>query len=312
MRQPGSAFKPFIYLAAIESGFTPETQIDDSPIETDGWKPTNFGGTYRGKINLRTALTHSSNVAAVRLTQAVGSDRVVDVANRLGVRSTRNVGPTLALGTSETTLLEMTSSFAVFANGGLAVVPRVVERIRDDQGHILFERAKEEPSRVVSARDISAMNDMLNAVVAGGTGHGASLDFYPAGGKTGTTQSFKDAWFIGYTAQWVGGVWMGNDNASPMHSVTGGSLPAEIWKEVMLKAQEGLLAQPLPGTNDGCRVGEEGRRSPRVRQPSRAQPVQKARTLGRGERAREAGQQQRTKGRRARAKEAGEEGVMPT
>jgi len=248
MRQPGSAFKPFIYLAAIESGFTPETQIDDSPVETDGWKPTNFGGTYRGKINLRTALTHSSNVAAVRLTQAVGSDRVADVANRLGVRTARNVGPTLALGTSETTLLEMTSSFAVFANGGLAVVPRVVERIRDDQGHILFERAKEEPSRVVSARDISAMNDMLNAVVAGGTGHGASLDYYPAGGKTGTTQSFKDAWFIGYTAQWVGGVWLGNDNASPMRSVTGGSLPAEIWKAVMLKAQEGLLAQPLPGT----------------------------------------------------------------
>ena len=248
MRQPGSAFKPFIYLAAIESGFTPETQIDDSPVETDGWKPTNFGGTYRGKINLRTALTHSSNVAAVRLTQAVGSDRVADVANRLGVRTARNVGPTLALGTSETTLLEMTSSFAVFANGGLAVVPRVVERIRDDQGHILFERAKEEPSRVVSARDISAMNDMLNAVVAGGTGHGASLDYYPAGGKTGTTQSFKDAWFIGYTAQWVGGVWLGNDNASPMRSVTGGSLPAEIWKDVMLKAQEGLLAQPLPGT----------------------------------------------------------------
>ena len=171
MRQPGSAFKPFIYLAAIEAGFTPETQIEDSPIETEGWKPTNFGGTYRGKVTLRTALTHSSNVAAVRLMQAVGPERVVEVANRLGVRSTRNVGPTLALGTSETTLLEMTSSFAVFANGGLAVEPRVVERIRDDQGHILFERAKEEPSRIVSARDISAMNDMLNAVVAGGTGH---------------------------------------------------------------------------------------------------------------------------------------------
>ena len=258
MRQPGSAFKPFIYLAAIEAGFTPETQIDDSPIETDGWKPTNFGGTYRGKITLRTALTHSSNVAAVRLMQAVGPDRVVEVANRLGVRSTRNVGPTLALGTSETTLLEMTSSFAVFANGGLAVEPRVVERIRDDQGHILFERAKEEPSRIVSARDISAMNDMLNAVVAGGTGHSASLDFYPAGGKTGTTQSFKDAWFIGYTTQWVGGVWMGNDNASPMHSVTGGSLPAEIWKEVMLKAQEGLLAQPLPGTTMDAELAKKG------------------------------------------------------
>ena len=248
MRQPGSAFKPFIYLAAIENGFTPDSQVDDSPIEIDGWKPTNFGGAYRGQVNLRTALTHSSNMAAIRLMQAVGPDRVVEVANRLGVLSARNVGPTLALGTSETTLLEMTSSFAVFANGGLAVVPEVVERIQDDRGNILFERSKAAPARIVSARAISAMNDMMNSVVAGGTGRSASLDYYPAAGKTGTTQSFKDAWFIGFTAQWVGGVWMGNDNASPMRGVTGGSLPAEIWKEVMLKAHEGLMAKPLAGT----------------------------------------------------------------
>ena len=248
IRQPGSAFKPFIYLAAIENGFTPDSQIDDSPIDINGWKPTNFGNEYRGPINLRTALTHSSNMAAIRLMQAVGPERVVEVANRLGVQSARNVGPTLALGTSETTLLEMTSAFAVFANGGLAVAPDIVERIRDDRGRILFERAKDAHPRIVSARAISAMNDMMNAVVAGGTGRGASLDIYPAGGKTGTTQSFKDAWFIGYTAQWAGGVWLGNDNASPMRSVTGGSLPAEIWKEVMLKAHEGLMAEPLPGT----------------------------------------------------------------
>ena len=153
MRQPGSAFKPFIYLAAIESGFTPETQIDDSPIETDGWKPTNFGGTYRGKINLRTALTHSSNVAAVRLMQAVGSERVVEVANRLGVRSARNVGPTLALGTSETTLLEMTSSFAVFANGGLAVVPGWSSGSGTTRGTSCSSGRKRTPPRIVSARD---------------------------------------------------------------------------------------------------------------------------------------------------------------
>lgn len=151
----------------------------------------------------------------------------------------------------------MTSAFAVFANGGFAVVPRVVERIRDDRGQILFERAKDASAPIVSARAISAMNDMLNSVVAGGTGHGASLDYYPAGGKTGTTQSFKDAWFIGYTAQWVGGVWMGNDNASPMRSVTGGSLPAEIWKEVMLKAQEGLLAKSLPGTEMNAELAKK-------------------------------------------------------
>ncbi len=249
MRQPGSAFKPFIYLAAIEAGgFSPDTMIDDSPLDWDGWRPANFGNIYRGPITLRTALTHSSNMAAVRLLQAVGTSRVVDTANRLGVFSARNVGPTLALGTSETTLLEMTSSFAVFANGGMAVVPEVVERIKDDAGHVLFERAKNPTSRVVSARAVSAMNDMMNAVVAGGTARGASLDYHPAAGKTGTSQNFKDAWFVGYTAQWVGGVWVGNDNASPMRGITGGSLPADIWKDIMTKAHEGLDMKPLPGT----------------------------------------------------------------
>jgi penicillin-binding protein 1A len=248
MRQPGSAFKPFIYLAAIENGFNPNTQIDDSPVDIEGWRPVNFGNDYRGQISLRTALTHSSNMAAVRLMQAVGTSRIVEAANRLGLLSVRDVGPTLALGTSETTLLEMTSAFAVFANGGLAVVPEVVERIKDDQGNVLFERSKSPAPRLISARAVSAMNDMMNSVVAGGTGRSASLDLYPAAGKTGTSQHFKDAWFIGYTAQWVGGVWMGNDNASPMRSVTGGSLPAEIWKELMLKAHESLMAKPLPGT----------------------------------------------------------------
>ena len=248
MRQPGSAFKPFIYLAAIENGFTPDTLIDDTPIDIGGWRPTNFGGTYRGMITLRAALTHSSNMAAIRLMQATGSRQVVEAANRLGVSSVRDVGPTLALGTSETTLLEITSAFAVFANGGVAVVPDIVERIRDDQGRIVFERAKLARARIVSARAVSAMNDMMNAVVAGGTANGAALDYYPAAGKTGTSQNFKDAWFIGYTAQWVCGVWMGNDNAHPMRGVTGGSLPAEIWKDLMLKAQAGLMPEPLPGT----------------------------------------------------------------
>jgi penicillin-binding protein 1A len=248
MRQPGSAFKPFIYLAALENGFTPNTLIDDSPVDIEGWRPTNFANDYRGQITLRTALTHSSNMAAVRLMQAVGTNRIIEAASRLGVLSVRDVGPTLALGTSETTLLEMTSAFAVFANGGLAVMPEMVERIKDDQGNVLFERSKSPAARIVSARVVSAMNDMMNSVVAGGTGRSASLDLYPAAGKTGTSQHFKDAWFIGYTAQWVGGVWMGNDNATPMRSITGGSLPAEIWKEVMLKAQEGLMAKPLPGT----------------------------------------------------------------
>ncbi len=216
MRQPGSSFKPFIYLAAIEAGYTPDTQIEDSQIEVGDWKPENYGKSYRGMITLRSALTHSSNMAAVRLTEAVGADRVVAAAHRLGVASVRNVGPTLALGTSEVTLLEMTSAFGVFANGGAAVLPEVIERIRDEQGTIVFERTTADRPRIVSARTVSAMNDMMNAVVAGGTGQNAQLPMYPAAGKTGTSQKHKDAWFVGYTAQWVGGVWIGNDNATPM------------------------------------------------------------------------------------------------
>jgi penicillin-binding protein 1A len=248
MRQPGSSFKPFIYLAAIESGYTPDSMIDDSPIEIGDWKPENFSNTYRGPITLRTALTHSSNMAAIRLMQAVGADKVVETARRLGVLSVRNVGPTLALGTSEVTLLEMTSAFAVFANGGHAVLPEIVERIRNQKGEVLFERRKTGLPRIVSERSVSAMNDMLNSVVAGGTGREAALSYHPAAGKTGTSQNFRDAWFIGYTAHFVGGVWMGNDNSRPMKGVTGGSFPAQIWKEIMEKAHKGYETLPLPGT----------------------------------------------------------------
>lgn len=248
MRQPGSVFKPFIYLAAMEAGFTPETLIQDTPIEINGWKPENFGGSYRGQITLRSALTHSSNMAAVRLMHAVGPDRVVETARRLGVLSARHVGPTLALGTAEMTLLEMTSAYAVFANGGFAVLPEIVERIRNEKGQVIFERRKGALPRVVSDRTVSAMNDMLNSVVAGGTARHALLTYHPAAGKTGTSQQYKDAWFIGYTAQFVGGIWMGNDNSRPMRGVTGGSLPAEIWKQIMEKAHDGFETKALPGT----------------------------------------------------------------
>jgi penicillin-binding protein 1A len=248
MRQPGSAFKPFIYLAAMEAGYTPETRIEDAPVEINGWKPENFGGTYRGEITLRSALTHSSNMAAVRLMQAVRRDRVVETARRLGVFSVRDVGPTLALGTAEMTLLEMTAAYAVFANGGHAVLPEIVERIRTEAGEVIFERRSGPLPRIVSDRNISAMNDMMNSVVAGGTARHALLTYHPAAGKTGTSQRYKDAWFAGYTAQFVGGVWLGNDDGKPMRGVTGGSLPAEIWKVIMDKAHEGYETRALPGT----------------------------------------------------------------
>ena len=287
----------------------PETQIEDSPIETEGWKPTNFGGIYRGKINLRTALTHSSNVAAVRLLEAVGPERAVEVANRLGVRSARNVGPTLALGTSETTLLEMTSSFAVFANGGLAVEPRVVERIRDDQGHILFERAKEERSRIVSARDISAMNDMLNAVVAGGRGT-AHPRLLPCRG-----QNRHDPELQGRLVPWLhrpmGWRRLDGKRQCEPHAQRHGRLASGRDLEGgHAESAGGVVGAAASGHGDECRTGEEGGRSPESTNFPRATPLESTNSPTR-ERSREAGQRQRAKGHGARAKEAGEEGVRP-
>jgi penicillin-binding protein 1A len=245
-RQPGSAFKPFVYLAAVEYGITPDDRFSDGPITIGDWSPHNFDSIQHGMITAREALARSVNTTTVRVAQKIGIDRVVNVASRLGIGSPLRRDLATSLGASEVTLLELTSSFAPFANGGNGVLPYAITEIRDGEGHVVYRREGSGPGRVIQRQPLVAMTDMLQAVVRDGTGRAAALD-REVGGKTGTSQDFRDAWFIGFTADYVAGVWVGNDNGDPMQRVTGGSLPARIWHDFMVEAERGLPAKSLPG-----------------------------------------------------------------
>ena len=248
-RQPGSAFKPFVYLAALHRGMTPQTVAIDAPITIGGWSPKNDKNEYAGPITLRRALAQSVNTVAVRLNQDIGRGTAADLAERLGIKSELREGPALALGTSEVTLLELAGAYTAFSNGGEVVEPHVITKVSTGAGRVLFEaRPPVKDRRIAEADRLGALNDMLNAAVIYGTGKRAALADRPVAGKTGTTQDFRDAWFIGYTSHLTAGVWVGNDNGKPMNRATGGTLPAEIWKQVMRVAHEGLTPEPLPGT----------------------------------------------------------------
>jgi penicillin-binding protein 1A len=246
-RQPGSAFKPFIYLTALESGLTPDSVVKDAPVSHKGWSPRNFDGRYNGPVTLREALARSLNAATVRLAMSVGIARAVETAKRLGIGSELRPDATLALGTSEVTLLELTGAYGAFASGGKRVTPHLVERVRTGTGRVLYKRRPADES-VVAPQHAGALNDMLNAALILGTGKSAAIPLHPACGKTGTAQDFRDAWFVGYTAHFVAGAWVGNDDRHPMKRVAGGTLPAKLWREVMLIAHEGLPPLTLPGT----------------------------------------------------------------
>ncbi len=245
-RQPGSAFKPFVFLAAVEAGVRPEDRVGDGPVTIGTWSPRNFDDIVRGEITVREALARSVNTATVRLAQHAGIDRVIDAAHRMGIGSDLRRDFATALGASEVSLIELTSAYAPFANGGDAVLPYAIREIRDAAGRVVYRRSGSGPGRVVARGALNAMTDMLGAVVQRGTGRGAALD-RPSGGKTGTSQEFRDAWFIGFTADYVAGVWMGNDDGEPMKRVTGGALPARVWKAFMSEAHRGLPPRPLPG-----------------------------------------------------------------
>ncbi len=243
-RQPGSAFKPFVYLAALEAGWSPESRVLDAPVAVDGWRPRNFTDRYRGDISMGEALADSVNTVAVRLSEAVGRNRVRDVARRLGITAPLPATPSVALGAGEVDLLELTAAYGVFANGGLAAWPYAVVTIHDADGRLLYQRAGHGTGRIVAEHHVAAMTGMLSGVVDHGTGRAARLD-RPAAGKTGTSQNFRDAWFVGYTADLVTGVWMGNDDGKPMKKVTGGGLPANLWRSFMLAAHDGLPVRSL-------------------------------------------------------------------
>lgn len=245
-RQPGSAFKPFVYLAALEKGATPETVVYDLPLSVDGWTPRNDSGQYQGAVTMRRALTQSINTVAVRLHLDVGADRVAATARRLGILSELRAEPSLALGTSELTLLELTGAYDIFASGGSSVEPHGIRRVRLSSGRVLYARAAPQVEQLILPRLNGELSDMLHAAATEGTGRRAAIAGHAIAGKTGTTQDFRDAWFVGFTGHFTAGVWVGNDNGKAMNHVTGGGLPASIWHEVMATAHDGRPPLTLP------------------------------------------------------------------
>ena len=245
LRQPGSSFKPFVYLAGMESGLTPDDTMEDAPISFGGWSPGNYNGKYEGTKTLRQAFAQSTNTIAVKVLEHVGAKRVVEVATRLGITADLRADGSLALGTSEVSPLELTTAYAPFANGGQGVTAFGITEIDDNQGHVLFKRAGGGIGQVISPDALIKMHQLMTGVITDGTGKAARLD-RPAAAKTGTTQDYRDAWFLGYTADYVAGVWLGNDDQrNAMKKVTGGGLPAQLWKQIMVVAHQGLPARQL-------------------------------------------------------------------
>ncbi|MHB8527922.1 MAG: transglycosylase domain-containing protein [Caulobacteraceae bacterium] len=248
-RQAGSAFKPFVYLTAMEAGRTPADPVVDEPITINGWSPRNYTGRYLGPINLETALAQSINTVAVRLANDVGTGRVAETAHRLGIGSKIQTDPSMALGAVEVSPLEMAQAYDAFANGGFRIHPFGIERIRTASGKVLYDHGAERTERVavIAEPALDEMNLMLRQVIASGTGGRARIGGYDLAGKTGTTSNYKDAWFIGFTGGFVAAVWTGRDDDTPMRRVTGGGAPAEIWRAFMAQALPRIQARPIPG-----------------------------------------------------------------
>jgi penicillin-binding protein 1A len=246
-RQAGSAWKPFVYLAAMEAGRTPDMLVVDEPVTIDGWSPHNFEEGYLGQITLEQALAHSINTVAARLADEIGRPAVASAAHRVGINSPINTDPAMALGTTLVTPLEMAQAYSTFANGGDTAAAYGIERIRTAKGRVVYQhRAPVTAGPAVANPPLSELNRMLRTVVASGTGRGAAVTGYDIAGKTGTTSDYKDAWFCGFTGGFTTVVWMGRDDATPMVRVTGGTAPAELWHGFMTFALKRLPVTPIP------------------------------------------------------------------
>lgn len=255
LRQPGSSFKPFVYITAFMNGFTPKSVIVDGPITIAGWSPRNYGRGYSGRVTLTNALVRSINTVPVRLSLKIGREKIVETARRMGIRSNLRPTKTLPLGTYEVTVLDMAGAYAVFANGGKRATPYTVEQILNTNGDIIWSRDKNGPKteQILPPDKVVEITNVLTQVVERGTGRRAQLEGVRAGGKTGTTQAYRDAWFIGFTGNFSTAVWFGNDDFTSTRRLTGGRLPAMTWNAFMKVAHANVKIKPLPGFE-----GEDG------------------------------------------------------
>ncbi|GAW41604.1 Penicillin-binding protein 2D [Brevundimonas sp. SH203] len=245
-RQAGSAWKPFVYLAAMEAGFTPQTPVVDQPITIGNWSPKNYSGTFSGPMTIAQAVAQSTNTVAAQVADQVGRDSVARAARRLGIESRIGLEPAMALGAVEVSPLEMATAYDAFANGGRRVQAYGISRIRTPQGRVIYQRDTGQSGQAINNPPLYYMNQLLRGVVTGGSGRSAAIAGRDLAGKTGTTSDYKDAWFVGYTGGFVTAVWVGKDDSTPMRGVTGGSSPAAIWKGFMEAALPRLNAPAIP------------------------------------------------------------------
>ena len=262
-RQPGSSFKPFVYLTAVMTGkFKPNTMVTDSPVCIGNWCVRNYEGEHMGSLPLYSALAHSLNTVAVKLSIAIGNGspkagraKIIETAHKMGLTTPLEDTVSLPVGADVVTVIDMGSAYAAFANGGKRVAPFTAVEIRDGRGNLLYRHDRDgpQPKQVVPAADVATVNYMLSKVVTEGTGTRARLDNVTVAGKTGTTNGYRDAWFCGFTGNLVGAVWFGNDDYSPMNKMTGGTLPAMTWHDVMAYAHQGIETRPPFGLGEGAR-----------------------------------------------------------
>ena len=245
-RQAGSSWKPFVYLAALEAGRTPDSPVVDEPVTIGNWTPSNYESEFLGPITLETALAHSINTVAARLADEIGRPTVAAAAHRVGIVSPINTDPAMALGTTLVTPIEMAQAYDTFANGGNRVSAYGIERIRAVGGSVVYQHPAPVSAVVVANPMLSDLNRMLRTVIASGTGVHAAIPGYDLAGKTGTTSDYKDAWFCGFTGGLTTVVWMGRDDGSPMVRITGGSAPTDLWRSFMTGALRRLPNQPIP------------------------------------------------------------------
>ncbi len=247
-RQAGSSFKPFVYLTALQYGFTPESKINDAPITIGKWKPENYTKKYYGEVSLNYALTHSLNVATVNLSRELYIKDIAANAHKMGISTDISLAPAMVLGTSGVKVLDMATAYATIANGGIKVFPHAINEVATKDGRQIYVRQENPKERILDQSVVRGITSMLEKVINQGTGQRAKLPFFAAG-KTGTTQNYRDAWFIGWTNKYVAAVWVGNDNEKPMNKVGGGNLPAEIWHDIMLSTVKDIDVEDVDFSN---------------------------------------------------------------